>query len=629
MESEQFKVSFSLGTRLLVSVVSLLLIVIVFLNLSAIFLIRDDKRAYTYQTLTTQANLAGREFANTLSRSLNTLRLSLAAIDPSKPVTLQQSNSLQVVVDNQLEFGLTAFYTVDFVNLKTTGLLFREKKDNKDLNLSPEEYAPLLSLFQPVSQELLKQGFAFQNVTKLGGTPVLAVYLADLAYSNPTVGTPIAVGFMSISKLFGNDFGNMNISIASKSGRILFDTNPARFFSKQNISGEPLFQISTANPTLNGTQEFEQNGEKFLGSYVHPGLDLIVLAKTKWKKANRSTYQLIEKFVLLGAMALGATIIFAILFSRTLTAPIASLYAATQKVAKGQFELNLPIGGSDEIAALTDSFSVMSKKIGVLIKESAVKAQLEGELAIAARVQETLIPPPTIRHKQLYVRSFYRAASQCGGDWWGFFTSGNKVYILIADATGHGFSSALITAAARGGMSAILKFLESIPQLTITPGRLLAFINQVIFDSSAGQINMTFFVAMIDLDEMTLTYSNAAHNPPWLFQKRDGKLSKLSLTCPGDRLGEIRNVPLYEEKKIKVELNDLLFLYTDGLTEGPDAEGKLYGKKRLIGCLEKGMGGGPDAVMNGILSDFYEHNGDRPLNDDITIAIAQFVTPGS
>src|SRR6185437_10822700 len=104
MEQQQFKVSFSLGTKLLLSIVLLLVVVIAFLNISTILILTRDKRAYVYESQSTEGVLAGREFANTVRHSIDTLRLSLASVDPRKPPSAKQTAALQSVIDNQSDF---------------------------------------------------------------------------------------------------------------------------------------------------------------------------------------------------------------------------------------------------------------------------------------------------------------------------------------------------------------------------------------------------------------------------------------------------------------------------------------------------------------------------------------------
>ena len=339
----------------------------------------------------------------------------------------------------------------------------------------------------------------------------------------------------------------------------------------------------------------------------------------------KATYTLIEKFFLLGSMAVGAAVVFAILFSKTLTSPLARLYDATKEVAKGNFLLNLEEKGKDEISALSSSFNTMSKKIGELVQESMDKVQLENEVAIASTVQQTLIPPADFRNGLVHIHSHYKAASRCGGDWWGFFGVGKKVVLMIADATGHGLPSALITASARSCFSVMHKLAQEDPEFTFSPSAMLSYANRVIFDASLGQIMMTFFVSVLDFDLKTLTYSSAGHNPPWLFQKAGEAYSMKSLTILGQRLGEVREAPPFEEKSVPIGPNDIIFLYTDGLTEGKNPEGEMFGKKRVRKLVEENLSGGPQAIVNTLIEKFLKHNEDKPLDDDITIAAAMIL----
>src|SRR5688500_4965742 len=113
MEQQQIKVSFSVGTKLVISVVSLLFIVIVFLNITTILLYREDKRAYVYETQSTHALLAGKEFVNTAQLALDTLRISLATIDPRKPLQSAQSATFQSITNNQTQLLSTSIYLLD------------------------------------------------------------------------------------------------------------------------------------------------------------------------------------------------------------------------------------------------------------------------------------------------------------------------------------------------------------------------------------------------------------------------------------------------------------------------------------------------------------------------------------
>ncbi|MGZ3687061.1 MAG: SpoIIE family protein phosphatase [Bdellovibrionota bacterium] len=622
MEQQQFRVSFSVGTKLLISVVLLLFIVIIFLNTSTIVLLKDDKRAYTYKAQSTEAVLAGREFVNLAKHALDTLRISLVTVDPRKPPTPSQGAALQSVIENQSELLGSSVSLLDLDTGAITPLAEGMKqKDLAELGLKASDIQIAPDWMKSTAGELLRNSFAFMNLSKPGATPVVALIVADLNLQSNPAGLPVAIGYIPL-KTYANDLKGMNLSIATRSGWVLYDTDAETLFSKKSLLDDPLFKFSETSQPTNGATEYDLESGHFLGSYLRPGLDLIVLSRTQWSKAMRATYALTEKFVLLGFMAIGAAIVFAIFFAKSLVAPLQSLYEATREVAAGNFDLNLDAKSKDEIGALSGSFNVMSHKIAELIQESVAKTHLENELAIASTVQQTLIPPPHYSTDKILIKSHYQAAGSCGGDWWGFFGVDKKLAFMIADATGHGFPSALMTASARSCFSVMAKLAQEDPEFTFSPAAMLSYANRVIFDGSMGKIMMTFFVGVMDFEKMEIRYSSAGHNPPWLF-KNDGSGYKLnSLTAVGQRLGEARDVPEFEEKSLPLGPKDILFLYTDGLTEGKDQAGEMYGKKRVRKMVEASLTGGPEKVINNLVADFMKHNNGKPLDDDVTIATA-------
>jgi phosphoserine phosphatase RsbU/P len=623
MEQQQFKVSFSIGTKLLVSLVTLLFISIAFLDFSTIVLLEKDKRAYTYQAQSTEAVLVGREFTNIAKHTFDTIRLSLASLEPTKPVTPQQTRALQSVLDNQNEIFAIGIYLFkpDTIETQTVALSTKEEL-MKSYELKPENLVLPQDLLKLGVPDLMKESFAFLNPSKVGSPPMLAVLLADLSLkSNPT-GVPVGIAFISL-KDFAKEVKASQLTVLNREGWVLFDTNPTSFFNKKNIADDPLYESATTSQVATGAKEYEFEETRYLGSYYKPGMELIVLTKSEWRKVMSATYALMEKFILLGCMVIGAAIIFAILFAKTITAPIKRLYEATYTVASGNFDISVESKSRDEVGALTNAFVVMSAKIRELIAEMIKKTQLENELAIASTVQQNLIPPNQFDADFISIRSHYQAAAVCGGDWWGFFGVGKKVSVMIADATGHGLPSALITASARSCFSVMHKIAQEDPEFTFSPGAMLAHANRVVHDAASGKIMMTFFVGVLDFEAKTLTYSSAGHNPPWLFKNDGGRFTLKSLVSVGPRLGEARDVEPFQEQRVSIDPDDILFLYTDGLMEGKNGAGEMYGKKRTRKVVEASLMSGPEAVVKALMDDFMTHNEGKLLDDDVTLAVAR------
>ncbi len=626
MEQQQFRVSFSVGTKLLVGVVSLLLVAVGGLNVLTVVILTEDKRAYTYDSQSTEATLVGREFVNSARHALDTLRLSLATVDPTQAVDPQRQANFQAILDNQsgvvgVWLGLIKRESNAWVRVAHA---FRADASSES-KVGPGTFEITPEMVKVAMPDITSNSFAFINVSKVGLPPTVAVLVADAKnISNPT-GIPVAVGFVLTAGL-GSGGRASRITLANREGWVLFDSDLARFFDKKSVADDPLFATAVGGQVSAGAQEYHFEGTRYLGSYIRPGFGLVVLSRIAWRKAMKATFTLAEKFILIGCMTIGAAIIFAILFSKSMTAPLKRLYQATRAVASGDFNVKLEARGRDEIGALTGSFVTMSQKIIELIEASVRKAHLENELAIASTVQKTLIPPPRFQNKMVHIRSHYQSASECGGDWWGFFGVGRKLVLMIADATGHGLPSALITAAARSCFSVMYKLAQEDADFSFSPGTMLAYANRVVHDAALGKIMMTFYLGVIDLETGQLTYASAGHNPPWLFKAGDGGQYQLkSLTAVGQRLGEARDVQPYEEKVVQVAPGDVLFLYTDGLMEGKDTAGEMYGKKRTRHVVESAVPGGPEQVIDDIVAAFNKHNVGKELDDDITLAACKIL----
>lgn len=602
VEQQQSRIRFPLRLKLLGGVVALLGFVIAFLIFSTIHLIKNDKRAYIYQVQMLEGSIVKEQ----LEQSVQTAK-SMATLGTGLSQWFQSQSNLDAIFKFRLDPTTNQLQTI-----------LQQQRDG-----FPSEFVFSPQWASTLQVELKKDGWAFANLSGPGNRALLGVVHMPVGQTQE-----LWVAVVSLQK-FVKELRETQISVTDGAGRVLIDSDPAVMFSQTSLAQDPLFQSATSSQVSAGALEYQAQ-EDWLGSYHRTKDGLIIMTKTRWADAMRGTRALVIQFLLLGTSAIGFAIIMALLFARSLSRPLSSLFNATQQIGAGHFEINVKRTTGDEIGALADAFNAMSKKIQELILESMERVRLQGELAIASAVQQNLIPAPEFKNDQLSIHSHYASASECGGDWWGFFNVGNKTAILIADATGHGLPSALITATARSCFSVIHKLAQEDPGFVLAPAQLLQYANRAIYESAGGKIMMTFFAACIDHQTNLITYANAGHNPPWLFQAPPKgqtapiKPSMKSLTAKGTRLGEVLDAAPFEEQTLPFGDQDQLFLYTDGLTEGKDGDGKMFGKKTVLKLVEANLSNGPEAVIQALMNSFKAHNGSKPLDDDITIAMARF-----
>lgn len=337
---------------------------------------------------------------------------------------------------------------------------------------------------------------------------------------------------------------------------------------------------------------------------------------------------LIEKSYLFAVFLLSIAIIIGILFSRSLTRSLETLFQGTQSFVSGNFESRVNVKSSDEIGALSDSFNYMGRKIVDFMLEMKEKIRLEREVEVAKLVQDSFFPEMHGDLNALSFSAFYAPASECGGDWWGHIDLEDRTIVFIADATGHGVPAALITATANCGLHTLEEVLRTNPELSKKPAKMLEWFNKAIC-GAGKQLYMTMLCIVVDKNNHVLTWANAAHNPALLLSadlkqpKRQDLIPLLS--APSAHLGkDIHST--FEEKSISFKPNDTLILYTDGFVENTDAEGKSYGERRFHQSIVEDHGKNISLWCQQISAKALSYSGGTPSDDDVTLVLCALDT---
>ena len=342
-------------------------------------------------------------------------------------------------------------------------------------------------------------------------------------------------------------------------------------------------------------------------------------------EAYKISYYLLKKTLSFAGIILSLGVIFGSLLSKSITTPIDDLVEGTEAVSKGNFHHEIPVRAEDELGKLAGSFNYMNKELLRYIEEVKEKTRMENELAVAQLVQASFFPEKKVTLDHFTVVGHYASASECGGDWWGTKTIGDKTLLFIGDATGHGVPAALITATANCVANLLPQICEEHPELLSSPAKILEYFNSAVF-KVGGKILMTFFIGIYDKKTKMLQYGNASHNPPFLYRYNDQEPQKsdiaLLLDAEGTRLGHVEH-PTFTEGSIPMNDQDVLVMLTDGIIEAENHDHKPYGERRFIKSLLKHAKENPESMLNGIVSDTEEFlSGARP-DDDVTLIIAK------
>lgn len=248
--------------------------------------------------------------------------------------------------------------------------------------------------------------------------------------------------------------------------------------------------------------------------------------------------------------------------------------------------------------------------------------EMEADLLMARQVQETFLPrtypvfPQGVPAEASALRFAYRyvPATTLGGD---FFEirqlSDTKCGVLICDVMGHGVRAGLLTALIRGVVGELGERAEN-------PANVLAEVNHCllpILEQTGQPVFATAFFGVIDTATHTLRFGNAGHPAP-LIRRAGGNVERLLTASPDPAAGLLPDF-VYARHESRLEPGDLLFAFTDGVIEAPDANGEFFGEKRLVGLAAANPGASGEELCARLVTELAGHGGKTVFEDDVCV----------
>jgi len=236
---------------------------------------------------------------------------------------------------------------------------------------------------------------------------------------------------------------------------------------------------------------------------------------------------------------------------------------------------------------------------------------IQEELKMAKEIQINLLPKDIPRLEGFDIVSYILPAREIGGDYYDFIPISDKeIAFCIGDVSGKGLPAALLM----GNLQATIRGQCIIPS---TCKERIVRANKLLFNSTDSSKFATFFYAILDIQNNNLCYCNAGQNYPILFHK-DGNYDLFD--TGGIILGGISDYP-FEEKSIQIQDGDLLFLYSDGVSEAMNQDEVEFGEEELIEILRNNRDLTSNELLEKIKDAIKLHAGGAPQSDDITIVI--------
>ncbi len=246
-------------------------------------------------------------------------------------------------------------------------------------------------------------------------------------------------------------------------------------------------------------------------------------------------------------------------------------------------------------------------------------ARVETELEMAGKIQLEALPSVAdlgqndYRNFDLFAKM--TPAKEVGGDFYDFFyPDSTHLAIIIADVADKGIAASLY-------MMMSKTLLDSRISTDLSPGKVLEEVGKQLHEHSPKGMFVTVWLGILDLVSGKLVVSNAGHEYPAL--KRKNGSFELLIEKHGCVLGAQKN-PKYTENEITLNEGDILFIYTDGVPEANNKEGKMFDLDRMLASLNKHSNCSMEQMIENVKKDIDDFTLLAPTFDDTTMLALKF-----
>ncbi|MBD3878787.1 MAG: SpoIIE family protein phosphatase, partial [Quinella sp. 1Q5] len=304
--------------------------------------------------------------------------------------------------------------------------------------------------------------------------------------------------------------------------------------------------------------------------------------------------------------------------------PIHELSDGVREIASGNLDKKLDIHTGDEIEHLATCFNAMTDELKAymanLTKVTAEKERIATELDVAKDIQSGMLPKDFPTRKDFELLATMKPAKEVGGDFYDFyFIDETHLAITVADVSGKGIPAALFMVIAKTVLKNFMVSTHNREGLA----EVVAAANDKLCANNEAMMFVTAFVGALDLETGEFTFVNAGHNPPVIYHAANNYCDFLDVK-KNFVLGPMDGIP-FVEQKINLEHGDLLFLYTDGVTEALNVKEEEYLPDRLIDFMNstdctKDL----ETLLRNVRGDLSKHVRGAEQSDDITMFALRF-----
>jgi len=303
-----------------------------------------------------------------------------------------------------------------------------------------------------------------------------------------------------------------------------------------------------------------------------------------------------------------------------LIAPLHKLKRGALEIAKGNLRHEIKVGGFDEIGIVGTFFNEVARNLRDITSELYEKDRLMGEVNIAAKIQDGLIPAHAPDIPGLDIKLGYKAAAEVGGDSLDFLPLDEKNMLMyIGDVSGHGIPSGLV-------MTMVDILIHGFSDIYSDLTTMMINLNKHITPKIDASMFMTMLMMNWNHDDQKFQYVGAGHESIIHYKASTREINNIK--AGGIAIGMLDdNSQLIQAGELKPEVGDVIILYTDGIPEawGGEEGKELYGMEKFLDSVKRySIQSSAELIFESITEDLSHHMGQHKQADDITLMVIKY-----
>ncbi len=265
---------------------------------------------------------------------------------------------------------------------------------------------------------------------------------------------------------------------------------------------------------------------------------------------------------------------------------------------------------ADDVVAMTED---IDRYVAKIEKDAIERQMVAAEMQMATRIQTGQLPavfPPFPEHPEIDIFAMMDPAKEVGGDFYDFFLiEDSHLALVIADVSDKGVPAALF-------MMTTKALIQSAVYSGVRLETAMEHVNRQLDRANPEGMFVTVWVAVLELATGKLVSINAGHEKPAIRQK--GEAFALDKTPHDMALGSLPDLT-FEEHTTQLLAGDMLFVYTDGVTEATDRDGKRFGNERMLKALDQAKTNDPKELIHHVKEEVASFVDGAEQFDDITM----------